>query len=104
VRKARTEALFEAMQKNIEALREYANHLESQLEKCCREHGGSMDLRLRPNDDSDAMGVIEDMADYSTEQNEETGVDSDPENDPTVKELCIPTRNLNVRLYLPLEG
>jgi hypothetical protein len=43
------------MQKNNEALREYANHLESLLEKCCREHGGNMDtsyLRLRPKDDS----------------------------------------------------
>jgi len=89
------------MQKNIEALREYANHLESLVEKCCREHGGNMDtsyLRLRPNDHSDAMGVVEDVEDYIPEQIEETGVDSDPEN-----ELCISTRNLNVRFSLPSE-
>ena len=54
-------------------------------------------LRLRPKDNSDAMWFVEDVADYIPEQIEETGVDSDPENDPTVKELCIPTRNLNVR-------
>jgi len=60
-------------------------------------------LCLRPKDDSDAMGFIEDVADYIPERIEETGVDSDPENDPTVKELCIPTRNLNVRFSLPSE-
>ena len=95
------------MQKNIEALRQYANHLESLLGKCRREHGGNMDtsyLRLRPTDNSDTMWVVEDMADYIPEQIEETAVDSDPENDPTVKELCIPTRNLNVRFSLPSEG
>ena len=58
-------------------------------------------LRLRPKDDSDAMWAVEDMADYISEQTQEAGVDSDPENDPTVKELCIPTRNLNVRFSLP---
>ena len=95
------------MQKNIEALRQYANHLELLLEKCRREHGGNMDtsyLCLRPKDNSDAMWFVEDVADYIPEQIEETGVDSDPENDPTVKELCIPTRNLNVRFSPPSEG
>ena len=94
------------MQKNNQALREYANHLESLLGTCRREHGANLDtsyLRLRPKDDSDAMWVIEDVADYNPEQIADTGVDSDPENDPTV-ELCRPTRNLNVRFSLPSEG
>ena len=92
------------MQKNNQALREYANHLESLLGRCRREHGGNMDtsyLRLRPKDDSDAMWVTEDVADYIPEQ---ISVDSDTENDPTVKELCRPTRNLSVRFSLPSEG
>lgn len=87
------------MQKNIEALHQYANHLESLLRKCRREHGGNMDtsyLRLRPKDDLNALWVVEDAANYIPEEIGETGVDSDPENDPTVKELCIPTRNLNL--------
>ena len=92
------------MQKNNQALREYANHLESLLGRCRREHGGNMDtsyLRLRPKDDSEAMWAIEDVADYISEQIEDTGADSDPENDSTVKELCRPTRKLNVRFSLP---
>ncbi|EDR01153.1 uncharacterized protein LACBIDRAFT_312485 [Laccaria bicolor S238N-H82] len=93
VRKARTEALFESMQKNIEALREYANHLEKLLDKCCREHGGDIDtsyLRLRPTD------AMWDMADHIPERIEETGAGSDSENESPVRELCIPTRNLNL--------
>ncbi|EDR10444.1 uncharacterized protein LACBIDRAFT_325474 [Laccaria bicolor S238N-H82] len=53
-------------------------------------------LRLRPKDDLNALWVVEDAANYIPEEIGETGVDSDPENDPTVKELCIPTRNLNL--------
>ena len=93
------------MQKNNQALREYANHLESLLGKCRREHGGNMDasyLRFRPKDD--AMWDIENVADYISEQIEDTGVDSDPENDSTVKEWCRPTGNLNVRFSHPSEG
>lgn len=95
VRKPRTEAHFEAMRKRADALREYANLLESMLEKCRREHGGTSDngqsyLQFRPQD-ADNMVLPDDI---DVELFDDTS--GDPDSGSITQELCVPTQNLKV--------
>jgi len=94
------------MRKRAEALKEYANLLESELEKCKREHGGFgasehegyMSYRnFRPKD---AEGMIlpdefqDDGGDGGVGIEGEDGVSD--EDEAFTQELCIPTGNLKV--------
>lgn len=87
------------MRKRADALEEYVNLLESMLEKCRREHGGSQDngesyLQFRPRD---AEGII--LADeVDVEEND----DSRDEDRLFSQELCLPTRNLKVHMHVHL--
>lgn len=87
------------MRQRADALREYANLLESMLEKCRRDHGGAWDdgqsyLQFRPQD-ADGIHVPEDMNVVEEEE--------DPISDRgSVQDLCLPTQNLKVCLRLCL--
>jgi hypothetical protein len=99
VRRPRTNAHFEALRKRADALEEYANLLESMLEKCWREHGGLNDnghsyLQFRPQD-ADAM-VLPD--DFDVTYDDDMASDS---GDDIVQEICLPTQNLVVRTRNP---
>ncbi|TFK73147.1 hypothetical protein BDN72DRAFT_247720 [Pluteus cervinus] len=92
IRGPRTEAHFEAIRKRADALREYANLLESMLEKCRREHGGVWEdnqsyLQFRP---IDADGVI--LPDEMDVDDEDSSNDND-----AVQALCRPTEDLKLQ-------
>lgn len=96
MRVPRTEAHFEALRKRVEALQEYADVLESMLDKCKREHGGSSDdprayLQLRPQESAhDEL--------QSPEFEEEN-----PSSDNDIgQELSVATQSLTVRPSLSL--
>lgn len=88
------------MRRRADALREYANLLESMLEKCRRDHGGAWDdgqsyLQFRPKD-ADGINIPEDMD--VVEEDEDLISDGG-----SVQALCLPTQNLKVCLSLSLE-
>ncbi|KAJ3753538.1 hypothetical protein EV360DRAFT_53319 [Lentinula raphanica] len=92
-RKPRTEAHFEAMRRRADALERYANILESMLDKCQREHGGTFKdgqsyLQFRPRSYRDDKMEYEDLGDKSAS-------DGDPDDTPTA-EICISAQNLTV--------
>ncbi|KAF9078472.1 hypothetical protein BDP27DRAFT_1207043 [Rhodocollybia butyracea] len=94
-RKPRTEAHFEAMRKRTNALERYADILESMLEKCQKEHGGtSADsqsyLQFRPKDYEDEHGKIVDFGNAD----DELGHGSDGED--ITAEICISAQNLTL--------
>ena len=96
------------MRKRADALKEYANFLESELDKCRREHGGfgasdhegngqSSYRNFRPKD---AEGMIlpdefqDDAGDGGVVMEGEDGLSD--EDEAFTQELCVPTRNLKV--------
>ncbi|KAJ3827917.1 fungal-specific transcription factor domain-containing protein [Lentinula raphanica] len=92
-RKPRTEAHFEAMRRRADALERYANILESMLDKCQREHGGTFKdgqsyLQFRPRSYRDDKMEYEDLGDKSAS-------DGDPDDTPTA-EICISAQNLTL--------
>ncbi|KIK68195.1 hypothetical protein GYMLUDRAFT_237288 [Collybiopsis luxurians FD-317 M1] len=96
-RKPRTEAHFEAMRKRAEALERYANILESMLERCRKEHGGTFSkdgheyLQFRPKEYGYyGSGDVEGF-----EEGEEVGIGTDGEDDATA-EICVSTENLTL--------
>jgi hypothetical protein len=85
------------MRKRADALEEYVNLLESALEKCRREHGGASDngqsyLQFRPRD-AEGM-ILPDEPDMDCDYDDANGDD----NTSFSHELCLPTRNLTVRM------
>ncbi|THV02241.1 hypothetical protein K435DRAFT_749764 [Dendrothele bispora CBS 962.96] len=94
-RQPRTQAHFSAIQNYANALRRYANMLESMLEKCQKEHGtvsleGKSYLQCRPKapfDEDEDQETMQD-SDESESTISETGSD--------IGELCLPTQNLKL--------
>ncbi|KAJ4496122.1 hypothetical protein C8J55DRAFT_545420 [Lentinula edodes] len=89
-RKPRTEAHFEAMRRRTDALERYANILESMLEKCQREHGGTYQdnqsyLQFRPKDYGD------EKMEY-----EEIEGESNLDGDDITAEICVSAQNLTL--------
>ncbi|KAF8646644.1 hypothetical protein AX16_007143 [Volvariella volvacea WC 439] len=89
-RAPRTEAHFEALRKRAEALREYANLLESMLDKCRRDHGGVWEdgesyLQFRPLDFDGA--ILPD----AIPQEEDESTDGNP-----AQALCVPMQSLQL--------
>ncbi|KAE9402722.1 hypothetical protein BT96DRAFT_918021 [Gymnopus androsaceus JB14] len=84
------EAHFEAMRKRADALERYATILESMLEKCQREHGGTFHdgqsyLQFRPNDCGEERIEIQGEGDL--------GLDGD---DVAAAEICVSAENLTL--------
>ena len=100
------------MRKRADALKEYANYLESELDKCKREHGGfgagdhdgnggqRSYRNFRPKD---AEGMI--LPDEFQDDNGDGGVGLEgeeglsDEDEAFTQEICVPTRNLKVCLF-----
>lgn len=95
-RRPRTEAHYEALRKRADALKAYADLLESLLEKCRREHGGVSEesmsyLQFRPPDAGNAIleNEIPPLHDDGSDANQVEGED-------ITLEICVPTRNLKL--------
>ncbi|PBK66316.1 hypothetical protein ARMSODRAFT_1006080 [Armillaria solidipes] len=95
-RRPRTEAHYEALRKRADALKAYADLLESLLEKCRREHGGVSEesmsyLQFRPPDAGTAIldNEVPPPHDDGTDVNQVEGED-------ITLEICVPTRNLKL--------
>ncbi|KAJ4490322.1 hypothetical protein J3R30DRAFT_3420874 [Lentinula aciculospora] len=90
-RKPRTEAHFEAMRRRADALERYSNILESMLEKCQREHGGTYKdgesyLQFRPKDYGDENMEYEEIeGEFSTDTD---GI--------ITAEICVSAQNLTL--------
>ena len=93
-RKTRNEAFFQALKKRNDALKEYANYLESLLERCQKEHGGLHDktyLQRRPVE-------INMVIDDSTGTVIGPDVDDGEEGEAIeIQELIAPIQKLTVR-------
>ncbi|KAF9011740.1 hypothetical protein BDQ17DRAFT_1503158 [Cyathus striatus] len=91
--KPRAEAHFEALNKRIFVLRDYARRLEQILEACEREHGG-----VHSNSGLSFREMIEsrpsDMDQVIAESNDCESTADDATNYNFVDELCISTQNL----------
>ncbi|KAK0469221.1 uncharacterized protein EV420DRAFT_15384 [Desarmillaria tabescens] len=95
-RRPRTEAHYEALRKRADALKAYADLLESLLEKCRREHGGVSEesmsyLQFRPPDAGSAIldNEVPPPHDDGADANQVDGED-------ITREICVPTRNLKL--------
>ncbi|KAJ3790104.1 fungal-specific transcription factor domain-containing protein [Lentinula aff. detonsa] len=90
-RKPRTEAHFEAMRRRADALERYANILESMLQKCQREHGGTFRdgqsyLQFRPKD----------YGDEKMEYEEIEGESGSSDGDDMTAEICVSAQSLTL--------
>ncbi|KAJ3799488.1 hypothetical protein GGU11DRAFT_679358, partial [Lentinula aff. detonsa] len=93
-RKPRTEAHFEAMRRRADALERYANILESMLQKCQREHGGTFRdgqsyLQFRPKD----------YGDEKMEYEEIEGESGSSDGDDMTAEICVSAQSLTVSRF-----
>ncbi|KAJ4001976.1 hypothetical protein F5050DRAFT_1559716, partial [Lentinula boryana] len=92
-RKPRTEAHFEAMRQRADALERYANILESMLQKCQREHGGTFRdgqsyLQFRPKDYGDEKMEYEEIEEESSS-----------DGDDMTAEICVSAQSLTVSRF-----